>query len=276
MVFPRILTQYLTVLLLSLLFLPSGKASAEEEDLTVFGTKEVNRSALIGILYDLKQDQAGNKKEMNTKVYGEIIDEFLSKNWDESVLNRYFRVTQPLYSTQIFIPLMKASGAPRAFEVEKTIKPSYWLIHYKGQVTAPSDGEWRFWGWGEETCSVAINGEIVLLANWHEIKTPSVDWDSPQPNGMKVAHGHLTAGTWFTAKKGEVLDLDVLIGERAGGVFCSFLLIEKKGEKYGPAISDNQPLLPVFQLAPFATKVPESIRKGPPIATQGPIWQGVP
>ncbi|MEM1059178.1 MAG: hypothetical protein AAGK14_08005 [Verrucomicrobiota bacterium] len=248
---------------------------AQPEDLSVFGTKEVNRAALIGILYDLKQDQAHNKKEMNTRIYGEIIDEFLSKKWDESVLNRYYRVTQPLYTTQVYIPLMRASGAPRAFEVEDTVKPSYWLIHYKGQVSAPSDGEWRFWGWGEECCSVAINGEIVLLANWHEIKTPNVDWESPEPDGMKIANGHLTAGSWFRLEKGEVVDLDILIGERAGGVFCSFLLIEKRGETYGPRVADNQPLLPVFQLAPFPTVEAESTKQGPPIARDGPIWNAV-
>ncbi len=109
------------------------------------------------------------------------------------------------------------------------MKPSYWLIHYKGQVSAPSDGEWRFWGDGEEVCSVAVNGKPVLLANWREITAPDVPWKSPEPPGLEVANSHLVAGTWFSVKKGEVIDLDVLIGERGGGVFCAFLLIEKKG-----------------------------------------------
>jgi hypothetical protein len=238
-----------------------------------FGSTEQKDSALIGILYDLKQSQDLKPVTMDIPTYGKLIDEFLSKNWDESVLNRYYRVTKPLYTTQIFIPLINASSAPKAFGVEKIVKPSFWLIHYKGQVAAPSDGFWRFWGDGEEVCSVAVNGKNVLLANWKEITTPSVGWKSPEPPGQKVANSQIRAGDWIEMKKGRIVDLDVLIGERAGGVFCSFLMIEKKGETYGPPV-DGHPLLPVFQLAPYNTPEPEYPKKGPKIAPKGPIWQG--
>ncbi len=240
------------------------------EETSVFGSSKASKSALIGILYDLKQSQDRKPLPMDIPMYGKVVNEFLSKDWDESVLNRYFRATRPLYATQVFVPLINASAAPRAFDVEKIVKPSYWLIHYKGQVSAPTDGEWRFWGDGEEVCSVAVNGKPVLLANWREITTPDVPWKSPEPPGLAVANSHLVAGTWFSVKKGEVIDLDVLIGERGGGVFCAFLLIEKKGEKY--EMVDGQPVLPVFQLAPFDTPQPPSRKDGPPIAPGGPIW----
>ena len=236
----------------------------------MFGSSKASKTALIGILYDLKQSQDRKPLPMDIPMYGRVVNEFLSKDWDESVLNRYFRATRPLYATQVFVPLISASAAPRAFDVEKIVKPSYWLIHYKGQVSAPGDGEWRFWGDGEEVCSVAVNGKPVLLANWREITTPDVPWKSPEPPGMAVANSHLVAGTWFSVKKGEVIDLDVLIGERGGGVFCAFLLIEKKGEKY--EMVDGQPVLPVFQLAPFDTPQPPSRKEGPPIAPNGPVW----
>lgn len=244
-----------------------------EADTSVFGSSKASQDALIGIFYDLKQNQARKSLPINTSIYGKLVDEFLSKGWDESVLNRHFRATRPLYTTQIFIPLIEASAAPKAFGVEKIVKPSYWLIHYKGQVTAPGDGEWRFWGDGEEVCSVAVNGKPVLLANWKEITTPSVGWKSPERPGRKVANSHLVAGDWISLKKGQVIDLDVLIGERAGGVFCAFLLIEKKGEPY--EMVDGHPVLPVFQLAPFDTPQPENSKKGPPIAPNGPVWQVV-
>lgn len=244
---------------------------AEEE--SVFGSTTASETALIGILYDLKQDQNRKSKQMDISTYHKVIDEFLSKGWDESVLNRYYRVTRPLYTTQLFIPLINANAAPKAFGVEKIVKPSFWLIHYKGQVSAPSDGEWRFWGDGEEVCSVAVDGKPVLLANWKEITTPSVDWKSPEPPGRKVANSHIRAGTWFSLKKGQIVDLDVLIGERAGGVFCAFLLIEKKGETYPE--QDGHPVLPVFQLAPYDTPQPNSTKTGPPILPNGPIWKAV-
>lgn len=228
---------------------------------------------MVGILYDLKQDQARKPMKMNNPAYGQLVDEFIASGWDEGVLNRYFRAARPLYTTQIFIPLMSAGAAPKAFEVEKIVKPMYWLVHYKGQVSAPTSGAWRFWGYGEEVCSVAINGKNVLLSNWREITTPTVNWKSSEPPGQKVAAGNLRAGDWMELKAGQVVDIDVLIGERGGGVFCAFLLIEKRGETYEKI--NGQPILPVFQLAPHNTPQPQAPKLGPVIATKGPIWNGM-
>jgi hypothetical protein len=264
------MTARFSLVLTALAFVLSALPAQDE---SVFGSTKASETALIGILYDLKQDQSRKSKQMDIPTYHKVIDEFLSKGWDESVLNRYYRVTRPLYTTQLFIPLINASAAPKAFGVEKIVKPSFWLIHYKGQVSAPSDGEWRFWGDGEEVCSVAVDGKPVLLANWKEITTPSVKWKSPEPPGRKVANSHLRAGTWFSLKKDEIVDLDILIGERAGGVFCAFLLIEKKGESYPQ--QDGHPVLPVFQLAPYDTPQPPSTKTGPPILPNGPIWKAV-
>ncbi|MEI6339601.1 MAG: hypothetical protein WCQ57_13615 [Verrucomicrobiota bacterium] len=265
---PRRIHRAALAILLAASFLSPVRA---EPETSVFGSRQASQTALIGNLYDLKQTQEHKPVPMNIKTYGSVVDEFLSKDWDESVLNKYFRATRPLYTTQIFIPLISADSAPRAFGVEKIVQPSFWLIHYKGQVAAPSDGYWRFWGDGEEVCSVAVNGRNVLLANWREITTPNVPWKSPEPPGMRVANSQMRAGDWMQCKAGQVMDLDVLIGERAGGVFCAFLLIEKRGENYQRV--EGSPVLPVFQLAPFNTPVPRSTRLGPPIQPDGPIWK---
>ena len=244
----------------------AGRAETGSE----FGTSEPGGAALIGILYDLKQDQARKPLKMDVRAYGKVVDEFISKGWDEAVLNRYFRAARPLYATQVFIPLIEAAAAPKAFGVADVVKPMYWLIHYKGQVVAPVSGTWRFWGYGEEVCTVAINGRNVLLSNWREITTPSVPWRSPEPPGQPAASGRLRAGDWFELQAGQAADLDVLIGERGGGVFAAFLLIEKLGESYERI--DGHPILPVFQLAPRATPQPGGVKYGPVIAPAGPIW----
>lgn len=266
---PHPLCGFLALALLALL--PATQARAQAP--TVFGSTEVRGSSLIGILYDLKQDQARKPMKMDIPAYGKLVDEFIASNWDESVLNRYFRAARPLYTTQVFIPHMSAGAAPKAFEVENIVKPMFWLIHYKGQVSAPASGEWRFWGYGEEVCSVAVNGKNVLLSNWKEITTPSVKWKSPEPPGLPAMNGHLRAGDWIKLEAGQVVDLDVLIGERGGGVFGAFLLIEKRGERY--EMRDGKPILPVFQLAPYDTPEPKSVKDGPAIAQKGPIWTGV-
>lgn len=238
-----------------------------------FGSTEVRGAAMVGILYDLKQDQARKPMKMDIPAYGRLVDEFISKGWDEGVLNRYFRAGRPLYTTQVFIPLISADAAPKAFGVEMIVKPMFWLIHYKGQVSAPTSGAWRFWGYGEEVCSVAINGKNVLLSNWKEITTPSVGWKSSEPPGQPAASGYLRAGDWIELQAGQVVDIDVLIGERGGGVFAAYLLIEKRGETYEKI--NGQPILPVFQLAPYDTPQPKSVKYGPVIAPKGPIWNGM-
>jgi hypothetical protein len=242
--------------------------------ITEFGSSETKGAALVGILYDLKQNQARKPLKMDIPAYGRLVDEFIASGWDEGVLNRYFRAARPLYTTQIFIPLISANSAPKAFEVENIVKPMFWLIHYKGQVSPPTSGAWRFWGYGEEVCSVAINGKNVLLANWKEITTPSVGWKSTEPPGQPAASGNLKAGDWIELQAGQVVDIDVLIGERGGGVFAAYLLIEKRGENY--EMLNGKPILPVFQLAPFETPQPNSVKYGPVIATKGPVWNGLP
>jgi hypothetical protein len=259
------------IVLLALGFV--GSLQAQSAMRSEFGSSEASSASLVGILYDLKQDQARKPMKMDIPAYGKLVDEFIASGWDEGVLNRYFRAARPLYTTQVFIPLINANAAPKAFGVEGIVKPQFWLVHYKGQISPPSTGEWRFWGYGEEVCSVAINGKNVLLSNWKEITTPSVKWKSPEPPGQPAASGHLKAGDWISLKEGEVVDIDVLIGERGGGVFAAYLLIEKRGDTY--EMLNGKPILPVFQLAPFDTTQPKSVKEGPVIATKGPVWNGL-
>jgi hypothetical protein len=272
----RIVPRPITLPLCLLLLLIAATGQAAEQN--AYGSLTPSESALIGILYDLKQNQKREKMTMSQKPYDVLVNEFLSSNWNEEVLNRYFRVSRPLYTTQIFIPLSPASGAPKAFDVEKIVKPSYWMIHYKGQVAPPTSGRWRFWGYGSEVCSVAVNDKTVLSSNWIEsrnlnpIDTPDLKWTSSAPPGRPVHCGLLTAGTWLDLKAGEIIDLDVLIGERAGGNFCAVLLIEKEGEVY--EMNDGHPVFPVFQLAPYATPAGEPAQKAPPFAPKSPVWKG--
>jgi len=252
---------------------------SQQADTSVFGTSKSTGGALVGILYDLKQTQAREKIQMGPNEYDKVVNEFLSSDWDESILNRHFRVTQPVFTTQVFIPMGRASIAPAAFSAEKIVEPSFFMVHYKGQVAPPSGGRWRFWGYGSEVCSVAVNGKTVLASNWIEhkklnpIDTPDLDWKSSAPPGRPVHLGLLTAGSWMNLKANEVVDLDILVGERAGGSFGAMLLIEKEGETYEQ--KDGHAVYPIFQLAPFDTPLPVKGSKAPPFARHGPIWKAV-
>lgn len=121
---------------------------------------------------------------------------------------------------------------------------------------------------------MAINGKTVLVSNWKQVKTPLIGWKSPEPPGQPASSGALRAGDWIELQAGQIVDIDVLIGERGGSDFCSFLLIEKQGDSCGEI--DGHPILPVFQLAPHDTPVPKRSREGPRITQNGPVWNGVP
>ena len=241
-------------------------------DTDTFGQKTQSEAALMGILYDLKQTQDRTPTNVDAGTYWKVLDDFFSKGWDETILNKYYRVSRPLYTTQIFIPQISANEAPKAFGAEATVKPSRWVIHYKGQVSPPEDGTYRFVGSSDDFIAVAVNGKTELIAPLRELSPghsfPLTNWKSSDGFGLQAADGSFVNGDWVTMKAGEPIDLDVIIGERPGGVFNAFLMIEKQGASY--EMKNGHPILPIFQVAPFDTPSgdpklqPEFLKDSPP------------
>jgi len=256
-------------------FVLAGFSPLWAEDGDFGSVKKTEDTALIGIFYDLKQDQQRKPTGMDSKKYMEVLDEFLREGWNEAVLNRYFRATRPLYTTQLYISARGAGAAPKAFNVEDVVSPKMWVAHYKGQVAAPSSGKWRFWGSGDDIMAVAVNGKTVLVSNFGRRTFPSLGWQSPEEPSQNFGGGcTLRAGDWVELEAGEVVDLDILFGELPGGLFSTFLLVEKQGEKYGQ-MDGGEAVYPVFQLAP--QELPE-LRKqslAPVVAPKGPTWKGI-
>ena len=221
--------------------------AAEGDKASIFGSRAQSDAGLIGIIYDLKQTP---KRTPIEEDYTKVAKDFLDSNWDESVLNRFFRAVQPIYATQIFIPLMRADAAPAAFGVEKIIRPSRWVIHYKGQVSPPEDGTYRLLCYADDLIFAAVDGKTVCQGSRPDMWIESV---SPRQatKGPAIGNGDLSMGDWVDMKKDVPVDLDVLIGERPGGSFCAFLLYEKKGEVYPQ--KDGRTIYPAFQLAPGTT-----------------------
>jgi hypothetical protein len=245
-----------------------------DEPGAVFGEESKSTAALVGVLYDLKQTQDHTATSVDANSYSKVVQEFLIKNWDESVLNRYYRVSKPLYTTQIFIPNMDAGLAPKAFGAEKTVQPSRWVVHYKGQVSPPTEGTYRFWGCADDAFAAAVNGKTVLVACRPDMAVAMTDitWKSTEKPGAQAADDPLIAGDWFTVKQGEIIDLDVLIGERPGGLFNAFFMVEKQGETYEKDAQGN-PILPIFQVAAYDTPSDSDLNKQPRFATGFPPWK---
>lgn len=237
-------------------FLATMAARAPAQDEAFGTTANSGQAALIGILYDLKQTQQREPTKETERTYRNVITEFLQSNWDEGVLNRYFRVTRPVYTTQVFIPGMNADEAPKAFGVSDVVKPRMWVVHYKGQVAPPQAGVYRFSGDADDIIAVRINDRLVLVAGREDCLPPKSVWKPAEPD----APGNRRPGDWISLKAGEAVDFDVIIGERPGGQFNARLFVEKQGES-----TDNRP--PVFKLAP----TPETGRGAGP-DTSWSVW----
>ena len=217
--------------------LAATAARAQDE---AFGTSSSpGQSALIGILYDLKQTQQREPTKETERTYRAVIAEFLQSNWNEDILNRYFRVTRPVYTTQIFIPTMNADQAPKAFGVSDIVKPRMWVVHYKGQVAPPESGVYRFSGDADDIMAVRVNGRTVLVAGQPDCQPPPSVWKATEGDGPN----RVRRGDWIALKAGEIADFDVIIGERPGGQFRALLYVEKQN-----ALGRATP--PIFKLAP--------------------------
>lgn len=199
------------------------RVDAAESD-TMFGSSKRTAGALIGILYDFKQDQKRQPMPMDRDTFEKAVAQFVESGYDEGLINKYYRVPRALYTTQLQIPTIDADSAPRAFGVEKTVAPQKWMVHYKGQISAPEDGEYRFLGDADDFVIVAINGKTVLVAEMPG--TPmGVKWFAKEaPPGRFQA-----AGDWVSLRAGEPVDIDVVTGESPGGQFRCLLSVQKKG-----------------------------------------------
>ncbi|MEO5712573.1 MAG: PA14 domain-containing protein [Luteolibacter sp.] len=226
----------------------SAQAPADKRD-SMFGSSKRTAGALIGILYDFKQDQKRQKKPMGNKDFERAVAEFVDSGYDEGLLNKYYRVPRALYTTQLQIPTITADSAPKAFGVEKTVEPQKWMVHYKGQISAPEDGAYRFLGDSDDFVVVAINGKTVLVAEMPG--TPmGVKWVAKE-----AAPGRFqAAGDWINLRAGDPLDIDIVTGESPGGQYRCMLSVQKRGG----------PILP-FQLT-VSKETPAGARP----------WRGIP
>ena len=86
------------VAFLGLLLSPASRG--EDADSSIFGSAEKSSGSLIGIFYDLKQNQ---QRQPVKAEYLRVMGEFLDSGWDEAVLSKYFRGTKPIYATEVFI-----------------------------------------------------------------------------------------------------------------------------------------------------------------------------
>ena len=241
----------------------SGAAGGGGKGISLFGLRTAGSGALTGTFYDLKQTPDGKPTTMAfmnedwhseaerkpNEANAKFIGQFANANFSEGMVANYFKGPQPLYASQIFIPVMSADNGPKEFNLADKVKPRRWAVVYRGKVTPPESGRYRFVGVADDYLIVRFRGRMVL------------DGSLRPPTGKKPAKEYTYAGTGsyqfgegdpVDVSAGEHYDIEILIGEQPGGEFCAFLLLEKDGTKY-ETDPKGGPVLPVFKVGPGET-----------------------
>lgn len=233
---------------------------------SLFGSEKSSGSDLEGIFYDLKQDRRGKR---TFPKYYDVVSDFVEGSWSKNVLKKYYAADRKLFASTFLIPHRRANEAPGAFQVADEVEPAQWLAHYKGQLVAPKSGKFRFWGFADDVLFVRINKKVVLDGSFKD-KDYS-DWETKEPElnrKYRIGNGTLAVGHWFSVNNGDTVDMEVLIGERPGGFFSTYLLIEEDGVDY-PKVGNGQPILPMFKTRPLSDGIKQKLSTELSNATRG-------
>jgi hypothetical protein len=267
----------------------AGAGSGKGPAMPVFGFRDaVPGGSLVGRFYDFKQlANAKPNPDLARLGPGPLAEKELSAftqgAWNPRSLERFYRAPASLYTTQIFIPNITADEAPRAYGVEKTVQGRAWVAHYRGRISPPVSGEYRFVGGSDDFLVVRIDGRIVLDGGLFAVSTFKTDrprspaypyeFAAPGNNLQKSRRGGFVVGNVMNLRAGLYYNIDILLGEGLGGHFYAHLMVEKTGETYGKDPRGN-PILPLLRLVDAAD--PERGPATPPFQGNGPVWRALP
>ncbi len=167
--------------------------------------------------------------------YRKVVQSFIDGGWSTSRFSGFYRAPDQLVSTQLWIPSQGADAAPKAFGVEKQVKPSRWVVHYRCMIEAPSSMPFRFVGSGDDWLIVRWDRKVALDDGYERVEVGGdnryKDFGQTCTDEFKIDRrpgslGRLRAGPWIRPVKGQLVAFEVLMGETPGGVFDMYLAIE--------------------------------------------------
>ena len=212
-----------------------------------------------GTFYSVAYDRRGEKTSMDSARLLTLVRQFIDSGWNPYIFAPYYRASQKLYTTQIFLPSMSSEFGPSFFGIPSgpDFDPYLWCVHYKGKIANQKGGRFRFRGFGDDILLVRVNGKLVFNGSHGHHREYLSDWESDSDDDWKyyIGAGECAVGNWFELEPGTSVAMEVLIGEIPGGDFCAYLLVEKEGEDY-PKNRQGMPVLPVFKTA----EIPEGVK----------------
>ncbi len=227
-------------------------------------------AGLVGTFYDLKQKRDRTSSGVTSDSYIGIVRGWVDGGLQKGALDDYFRAPNQLSALQFMIPIMPADEAPKAYGVEKEVKPAQWVAHYKGKVSPPKSGTYYFVGAADDVLIVRFNGKLVLDGSWVQASNLVAGQIYKTEYGSHPKGGFMR-GEAIQVNADEWYDIDVVIGEQPGGFFWACLCIEEEGVRYKTDRA-GMPLFPLFRLS--AGKLPSARKSSlPPSDHNGPIWK---
>jgi hypothetical protein len=207
---------------------------------SLFGIGGFNAPGLIGSLYDTKQTSGGAPKDPGIPGYIAIAKKFIAAGWNENYLRaNFFESKEKLTLQQVLMPLRAGNSveAPESFQAPN-VKPSRWIVHYKGAVKAPFSGRIRFVGMADDWIVVRWQKQLKLVAGYPDsiVASYAVGKNAKPPAGVGDTFPYLSrppmqSGPWTTITKGQEYNMEIAMGETPGGEFCAVLAFQKDNEK---------------------------------------------
>lgn len=223
-----------------------------------------------------------------------------------SDLDNYFCLPTHLANSFFYLADSHPEDAPRLLHSESDMNAGAWVGIWSGYIVAPFTGKFRFVGFGDDQLLVRFNKKIVLDYGWAittmGIRTAAYSniisnlsgspadasqaqliQNSPLYSSYRLetfpasysnnwAYG-LQRGAIQTVQKGQIIPIEILIGEIGDGSFSTALFVEQLDSK-GRPLNNNPQKLPLFRTT---THLPphSSVDLIPDFEDDGPIWKVV-
>ena len=221
-----------------------------------FGEVISTGNDLVGTFYDFKRRADGRQSalDFDSSTYPNgmdvIVHEFMKKGWKKSTISRYYHSPNKLYASSICIGSVQSSLAPWAFGEYDTLGYG-WMVLYQGKLVYPEDIRFRFRGVGDKFNAVRVDGKVVMLCAYNDnLREYMSDiWDSNDGDSRvyPMAESRQQVGDWIELKAGVPVDIEILIGDRQGGLVYHQFVVEVDGEEYEQNPCGGGPRLPVFK-----------------------------
>lgn len=131
------------------------------------------------------------------------------------------------------------AGTYNGFPARAALEPYHedygWLAWYRGRVTPPQSGRYRFWGYADNQLLVAVEGEPIFEGSRYdsvfrrELEVPRQN--HPAFPCLNSVSG-FASGPWFDLDTEDPVQIDLLFGETSGKYTSALLLIEREGAEY--------------------------------------------